>query len=112
MRRHTCRGTTGASHRIEVDDLWLRDVLRNGTVGATDTFGRWDALSEAVSMQTLARLMCWRVVNVALLSQVDHAQDDFSIFRLSKVDILRNNWIDQIIVGVALSHELRCQNCR
>ena len=83
-----------------------------GAVWATDSFGRWDALSEAVSMQALARLMCWRVVNVALFSQVDHAQDDFSILRLPKVDVLRNDRIDQIIVGVALSYKLRCQNCR
>ena len=53
--------------------------------------------------------MVWCVINVALLCKLDHAENNFSIFRLLKVDILSNNWVDKIVVGIALFHELRCQ---
>ena len=98
------------SHGIEVDHLGLGHILRDGTVRATDALRRWDSLSEAVGVQALARLVRRCVVDVALFGQVNHAKDDLTILRLPEVDVLRDNWVDQIVVCIALSDEFRCQN--
>lgn len=47
------------------------------------------------------------VVDVALLGQVDHAKDHLTVLGLPEVDVLRHNWVQQIVISVALSDELR-----
>jgi len=98
------------SNGIEVDHLGLGHILRDGTVRATDALRRRDSLSEAVGVQALARLVRRCVVDVALFGQVNHAKNDLTILRLPEVDVLRDNWVDQIVVCIALSDEFRCQN--
>ena len=49
--RSSCWGSALVlSHRIEINELRLWNVLRNGTICAANTFRRWDTFSEAVSM--------------------------------------------------------------
>jgi len=52
--RATSRRTLVLSHSIEIDHLWLRDILRHGAIWATDSLRRRNSLSQAVSVQALA----------------------------------------------------------
>ena len=97
-RRHTRRHTSRRlliGHRLEVDDLRLRDVLGHAAVGATDTGRRRNTLASAVGSESLAGLMRRYILDISLLRQVNHAKDNLSVFRSLKVDVFSD--LDQII---------------
>ena len=79
---------------VEVTDYGLGNILRNGAIGASNTLGRRDTLSKAVGMEALAGFVCGSVVDIALFGQVYHAKYHFTVFRLSKVDVLGHHWVD------------------
>ena len=96
----------------EVHGLWLWSINRHWSIGATNALRRRNSLSEAVGVQSSAALVRWSVVDIALFSELDHAEDDLAIFWLFKVDVLSDDGIDQIVVCITFFHELWSQYFR
>ena len=70
---------------------------------------RRDVFPQAVAIHCLRGLVRWCIVDVALLGELHHAQDDLTLFNASEFDILSDNRVDKDLVRVALLHKLLVQ---